>query len=182
LEKARRRTHLAKGEAPAASPRRPWSAPLRRRSGRRAVRRRLGRSRLGRGTTLGAGVDEAIPSPAGTTVVLKRGRRRVAVGGRVAEAQVRAVQVAARLSGQVWTKLSPLPQARRPSSSADAGSFPSEPVSQRPRSTVAGGEDGSLVETARQVSRGLVASFRKRVHTRPRRKRVHTRTRRCVRG
>jgi hypothetical protein len=88
LEKARRRTHLANGEAPAASPHRPWPAPLRRRSGRRAVRRRPGRSRPGRGTTLEAGVDEAIPSPADTTVVLKRGRRRVPVGARVAEAQI----------------------------------------------------------------------------------------------
>jgi hypothetical protein len=96
LEKARRRTHLANGEAPAASPRRPWPVPLRRRSGRRAVRGRPGRSRPGRDTTPGAGVDEASSSPAGTTAVLRRGRRRVAVGGRVAEAQVRAVHVAVR--------------------------------------------------------------------------------------
>jgi hypothetical protein len=182
LEKARWRTHLAKGEAPAASPRRPWPAPLRRRSGRRAVRRRPGRSRLGRGTTLRAGVDEAIPSTAGTTVVLKRGRRRVAVGGRVAEAQVRAIHVAAQLSGQVWTKLSPLPQARRPPQARTPARSRRSPCRRGP-------DPRSLVEKTghwwrRQPDRSVVGSWRRFVneYTHAHAVNEYTRTRRCVRG
>jgi hypothetical protein len=128
LEKARRRTHLVNGEAPDASPHRPWPVPLRRRSGRRAVRGRPGRSRPGRDTTPGAGVDEASSSPAGTTAVLRRGRRRVAVGGRVAEAQIRAVHIAASaLEGEDGSAVD-----------VEAGAFPSEPVSQTRRRRAAG--------------------------------------------
>ncbi|KAL5664003.1 hypothetical protein ACJX0J_024111, partial [Zea mays] len=50
------------------------------------------------------------------------------------EDPVGAVQVATRLPGQAWTKPAPLPQARRPSSGADAGASSWEAVSQRPRS------------------------------------------------
>jgi hypothetical protein len=65
-------------------------------------------------------VDEASSSPAGTTAVLRRGRRRVAVGGRVAEAQIRAVHIAASaLEGEDGSAVD-----------VEAGAFPS-PVGAR---------------------------------------------------